>query len=96
MTKTINRVEYFYDEEYKKFKVYEDYDDVTAITTITPKGIIMLLNSNPSKLKQYQSLRGNAVGNDDGFWELLGLMNDNNLTWKSVTNIIKEALNESI
>ena len=35
-----------------------------------------------------------TLGVNDNFNELIGLMTDNNLTWKSVTNIIKEALDD--
>ena len=37
-----------------------------------------------------------TLGVNDNFNELIGLMTDNNLTWKAVVDIIKEALDESI
>ena len=44
------------------------------------------------KLNSYNKLIKDLTGNNTDIVELLGLMTDNNLTWKGVTNIIKEAL----
>ena len=43
------------------------------------------------RLNNYEVLM-RELTTDGDFSMLIGLMNDNNLTWKSVTNIIKEAL----
>lgn len=46
-----------------------------------------------TKLNNYEALFDDVRGSDD-FEYLLGLMQDYNLTWKGVTNIIKEALDD--
>jgi len=65
------------------------------ICQIAENGNYMGTEEVVERLNQYESLMKELTSNGD-FRELTGLMHDNNLNWKSVTNIIKEALDESI
>ena len=52
---------------------------------------IDVVNEQDKQLQQYRDLFDDVRESDD-LEELLGLIGDNNLTWKAVSNIIKEAL----
>lgn len=53
----------------------------------------MTLEEVVQRLNNYEVLMKELTNAGD-FKELTGYMNDYNLTWKCVTNIIKEALND--
>ena len=67
------------------------YDESLLLDTTNDD--LLSIEDCKEKLNYYDAvLKG--ITDSKGFEELLGLMTDNNLNWESVTNIIKEALNE--
>lgn len=61
------------------------------ICQISDNGNYMATDEVVQRLNNYEVLMKELTSDGD-FKELTGLMNDYNLSWKCVTNIIKEAL----
>ena len=84
MSERYNELGIRFEHKYKEHDFITPYIINTGTLCFDAEDICGMLN-------RYDELQKQLTLNED-LHELLGLMTDNNLTWKSVTNIIKEAL----